>query len=277
MPFSRPCESVAGYSDFMRRSLWVQRTHLNLVRSMHRLLAMLVITGCQAVAQTPGETAHGNLSLQVASPAASPTPALPHQELATPPPDKPHGVSNPKELSEPVKLVAADIIMDGSESVCGKLRGANGKEFWFFLCHGPFAFESNPEEGLYVGYMSGHISWETARARFEGWSEIDFYSLVERTIKDEFTWTVRFIALLQKIRKRSITRHRWRHLGGPQPKDFFAMLKPNSIAITATWTNGPNQAIERTADRRMTSMKEELKIMKQAMRAPVRRPSSYSR
>jgi hypothetical protein len=188
MPFSRPCESVAGCSDFMRRWLWVQRTHLNLVRSMQRLLAMLVIAGCQALAQTPGETAHGNLSLQVASPAASPTPALPHQKLATPPPDKPHGVSNPKELSEPVKLVAADIIMDGSESVCGKLRGANGKEFWFFLCHGPFAFESNPEEGLYVGYMSGHISWETARARFEGWSEIDFYSLVERTIKDEFTW-----------------------------------------------------------------------------------------
>jgi hypothetical protein len=150
---------------------------------------LLIATACIATlsfAQWPSVEPH--LSLQVSSPPpASPTPALPHQQLATPPPGKPHGVSNPKELTEPVKLVAADIIMDGSESVCGKLRGDNGKEFWFFLRHGPFAFEPYPEEGLYVGYMSGHIP-ETARARFDGWTEPEFYSLLERVIKDEFTW-----------------------------------------------------------------------------------------
>jgi hypothetical protein len=110
-----------------------------------------------------------------------------HALAQEPLPDKPHGVSNPKELTEPVKLVAADIIMNGSESVCGKLRGANGKEFWFYLERGPWAFEPHSEEGLYVGHMSGHIP-ETARARFDGWTEAEFCSLLERAIKDEFTW-----------------------------------------------------------------------------------------
>ena len=112
----------------------------------------------------------------VSSFAESPTPA-----------EAPHGVGNPKELTEPVKLVAADIIMNGSESVCGKLRGANGKEFWFYLERGPWAFEPHREEGLYVGYMSGHIT-ETARARFDGWTEADFCLLLERAIRSEFRW-----------------------------------------------------------------------------------------
>lgn len=105
----------------------------------------------------------------------------------SPSPEQPHGVQNPKELSEPVKLVSADIIMNGSESVCGKLRGANGKEFWFYLEHGPWAFEPHREEGLYVGYMSGHIP-DTAKARFDGWNEADLCLLLERAIRSEFRW-----------------------------------------------------------------------------------------
>ena len=103
------------------------------------------------------------------------------------PADAPRGVENPKELTEPVKLVAADVTMNGSESVCGKLRGANGKEFWFYLERGPWAFEPHREEGLYVGYMSGRIP-ETARARFDGWTEADFCLLLERAIRSEFRW-----------------------------------------------------------------------------------------
>jgi CdiI N-terminal domain len=38
-----------------------------------------------------------------------------------------------------------------------------------------------------------------------------------------------------------------------------------------------NHAMERTSDRRMTSLKEDLRIMKRATRALVRRRSSYSR
>jgi hypothetical protein len=103
------------------------------------------------------------------------------------PADAPHGVGNPKELTEPVKLVAADIIMNGSESVCGKLRGANGQEFWFYLERGPWTSEPHREEGLYVGYLSGHIT-EAVRARFDGWTEADFCLLFERAIRSEFRW-----------------------------------------------------------------------------------------
>src|SRR5256885_3176699 len=102
-----------------------------------------------------------------------------NQQSTTSPGDKAQGVSNPKELTEPVRLVAADIIMNGSESVCGKLRGANGKEFWFYLERGPWAFEPHREEGLYVGHTSGDIP-ETARARFQGWTQADFCLLLER-------------------------------------------------------------------------------------------------
>jgi hypothetical protein len=103
-------------------------------------------------------------------------------------PAAPSGVQNPKELGEPVKLVAADIIMDGSMSVCGKLRGSQGKEFWFFLDQGPYAFgESASKQGLYVGYMSGHIP-ASARAKFDGWTEHDFWLLLERAIRDAFRW-----------------------------------------------------------------------------------------
>jgi hypothetical protein len=42
-------------------------------------------------------------------------------------------------------------------------------------------------------------------------------------------------------------------------------------------TRTSNHAMERTADRCMTRLKEELRIMKQAIRALVRRRSSYSR
>jgi hypothetical protein len=103
-------------------------------------------------------------------------------------PVAPSGVENPKELSKPVRLVAADIIMDGSMSVCGKLRGSHGKEFWFFLRQGPYAFkESASRDDLYVGYMSGHIP-ESARAKFDGWTEQDFWLLLEQAIRDAFPW-----------------------------------------------------------------------------------------
>lgn len=108
--------------------------------------------------------------------------------LAAEPPVAPSGVKNPKELTEPVKLVAADVIMDGSRSVNGKLRGSQGKEFWFFLRQGPYSFgESASRSGLYVGYVSGHIP-ESARARFDGWTETDFCLLLERAIRAEFRW-----------------------------------------------------------------------------------------
>ena len=104
------------------------------------------------------------------------------------PTETPHGVPNPKDLAEPVKLVAADIIMDGSMSVCGKFRDSRGKEFWFFLDRGPYAFgESESRSGVYVGYVSGHIP-AAARAKFEGWTEADFCLLLERTIRAEFAW-----------------------------------------------------------------------------------------
>lgn len=149
---------------------------------------LLIATACVAtlsLAQSPGVEPH--LSLEVSSPPASATPSLLREPLATRPPDKPHGVSNPKELTDPVKLVAADIMMDGSMSVCGKLRGANGKEFWFLRRMGPFAFDPPPEEGLYVGYMTGHIP-ESARAKFDGWIETDFWLLIEHAVKDAFRW-----------------------------------------------------------------------------------------
>jgi hypothetical protein len=103
-------------------------------------------------------------------------------------PAAPSGVQNPKALSEPVKLVAADIMVDGSMSVCGKLRDSQGKEFWFLLRQGPYAFGENASrDGLYVGYMTGHIP-ESARTKFDGWAEQDFWLLLERTIRDAFRW-----------------------------------------------------------------------------------------
>ena len=99
----------------------------------------------------------------------------------------PSGVQNPKELTAPVKLVAVDVILDGGSSVCGKLRGSNGKEFWFFLGWGPNVFGKQPLEGLHVGYISGHIP-ESSRAKFEGWTERDFWLLMEQTIRDAFWW-----------------------------------------------------------------------------------------
>lgn len=138
------------------------------VRFMFRVLAAACIVLCgPALAQEPS------------------TSGGPH---ATSTPDKPHGVANPKELTEPVKLVAADIIMDGSMSVCGKLRDSQGKEFWFFLDQGPYAFgESLSKQGLYVGFLSGPIP-DSARATFDGWTEIDFCLLLERAIRSEFRW-----------------------------------------------------------------------------------------
>jgi hypothetical protein len=97
----------------------------------------------------------------------------------------PLGVQNPKELLPPVVLEKADRIMDGG-SLCGKLRGANGKEFLFFI--GASSFESDRSmDGLFVGYMSGHIP-KSARARYEGWTQRDFCLLLEQAIRTQFRW-----------------------------------------------------------------------------------------
>jgi hypothetical protein len=165
-------------------------------------------------------------------------------------PDWPQGVGNPKELTEPVKLVAADIIMNGSDSVCGKLRGANGKEFWFYLERGPWAFEPHREEGLYVGYMSGHIPG-TARARFAGWTEADFCLLLEGTISSEFRWDSESGRLVPTDKSAFDHRLQMETLGRSAARKLLryteSVLRRKQSYMGA---NRPNQSLEPTAGRR---------------------------
>jgi hypothetical protein len=58
---------------------------------------------------------------------------------------------------------------------------------------------------------------------------------------------------------------------------FRADVRGHLNVFPSGLTNASNHAMERTADRRMTRLKEELEIMKQAKRALVRRRSSCSR
>jgi hypothetical protein len=54
-------------------------------------------------------------------------------------------------------------------------------------------------------------------------------------------------------------------------------LAPGLDSEASCHMNRPNHAMERTSERRMTRLKEKLRIMKQTERALVRRRSSCSR
>jgi hypothetical protein len=65
--------------------------------------------------------------------------------------------------------------------------------------------------------------------------------------------------------------------GAAPPTHVGGLLRHRMSHSTGSQAMIPNHAMERTAGRRMTRMKEELRIMKQATRALVRRRSSCSR